>query len=54
MIAEWYNSNRIHINIIKHGSARRKSQDIVTTKHDTRIAENDGVGPNNKEVDQLR
>ena len=54
MIAQWYNSNRIHINIIKHGSAMRKSHDIVAIKHDTGIAENDGLVTNNKEVEQLR
>ena len=54
MIAYWYNSNRIHINIIKHGSAIRKSHDIVTIKRDTDIAKNDGVVTTNREVEQLR
>ena len=47
--------NRIHNNIIKHGSAIRKSHDIVAIKHDTGIVENDGVVvTNNREVEQLR
>ena len=48
------NSNRTHINITKHGSAIRKSHDIVAIKHDTGIAENNGVVTNNREVMQLR
>ena len=42
------------MNIIKHGSAIRKFHDTVATKHDTGIAENNGVVTNNTEVEQLR
>ena len=42
------------MNVMKHGSAIRKSHDIVAIKHDTGIAENDGVVTNNREVEQLR
>ena len=42
------------MNVIKHGSAIRKSHDIVAIKHDTGIAEYDGVVTNNTEVEQLR
>ena len=43
MIAEWYNSNRIYVNIIQHGSATGKSHDTVAIKLDTGIAENHRV-----------
>ena len=54
MIASWYNSNRIHINITKHGSAIREAHDIVSIKHDTGIAENAGVVTDSRGVEQLR